>query len=327
MAANSHELLFLSRKHIEAVGLSMSEIIVAVEEAFKEKGRGHAEMPPKPGIHPSADAFIHAMPAYLPNMRAAGIKWISGYPENFKRGLPYISGLLLLNDPDTGLPVAVMDGAWITAKRTGAATAVAAKYLARKDSKSLAVLGCGVEGRSNLEALHEVIRDMQEVRAYDVSPTSLQRYVDEMSAKLGVIVKPVKSPREAIEGADVIVTAGPILKNPNPAIASSWVKNGVFACPIDFDSYWKPEAMHSMHKFCTDDIEQLLYYKSTGYFQDIPKVYADLDQIVLGKRTGRENDRERIMSMNLGLAIEDMAVAVRLYERAKEHNVGQWLSL
>ncbi len=323
----SQELLFLSRAQIEAVGLSMDEIVSAVEEAFRAKGEGEVEMPPKPGIHPAPDAFIHAMPAYLPKMRSAGVKWVSGFPENSKRGLPYISGLVILNDPETGLPIAVMDGAWITAKRTGAATAVAAKYLARKDSTSFGILGCGVEGRANLEAVREVLKNIQEVRAYDISKPNLQAYVDEMTAKHKLTVTPVKDARGAVEGSDVIVTAGPILKNPNPTIESAWVKDGVFACPIDFDSYWKPEAMHSMQKFCTDDRAQLIYYRSTGYFQNIPSIYADLGEIVAGQKHGRENDHERIMSMNLGLAIGDMAVAIKVYERAKKLGIGQWLTL
>ena len=102
------ELLYLSRSDIEAINLPMADIIVALEAMFVEKGQGKVEMPPKPGIHTRKDAFIHAMPAYIPSLEAAGIKWISGYPENQAKGLPYISGLLILNDPETGLPVALM---------------------------------------------------------------------------------------------------------------------------------------------------------------------------------------------------------------------------
>ena len=304
----------------------MIDIIAAVEEAFKETETGEAEMPPKPGIHPLHDAFIHAMPAYLPGMSAAGIKWVSGYPENFRQGLPYISGLIILNDPKTGLPISVMDATWITAKRTGAATALAAKYLARPDSKILGVIGCGVQGRSNLEALDAVMK-LEEVRAYDISTSNLHRYVDEMTAKSGISIKPVNSPREAVEGSDIIVTAGPILKHPSPTIEKSWAKPGVFACPIDFDSYWKPEVMLMMDKFYTDDIHQLEYYRSTGYFQNIPSVYAELGEVVVGRKAGRESVGERIMSMNLGVAIEDMAVAVQIYEDARRKGRGKELPL
>jgi ornithine cyclodeaminase/alanine dehydrogenase-like protein (mu-crystallin family) len=120
------KLLYLSQADVDAVGLTMREIIDALEVAFKEKGEGKVEMPPKPGIHPQPDAFIHAMPAYIPALKSAGLKWVSGFPENLDRGLPYITGLLVLNDPETGLPLSVMDCVWITAMRTGAATALAA---------------------------------------------------------------------------------------------------------------------------------------------------------------------------------------------------------
>ncbi len=142
--------LYLSRSDVERVGLPMAEIIDALESVFREKGEGRVEMPPKPGIHTRKDAFIHAMPAYIPSLRSAGIKWISGYPENPKNDLPYITGLLILNDPDTGIPLAVMDATWITAQRTGAATAVAAKYLGRRDSSTVGILACCVQGCINL---------------------------------------------------------------------------------------------------------------------------------------------------------------------------------
>ncbi len=146
----TNTMMYLSRKDVEAVNLQMPEIIDALEEMFKEKGEGRVEMPPKPGIHTREDAFIHAMPAYIPGLQSAGMKWVSGYPDNQKKKLPYISGLLILNDPDNAIPIAVMDATWITAMRTGAATAVAAKYLARRDSSSVGIIACGVQGRSNL---------------------------------------------------------------------------------------------------------------------------------------------------------------------------------
>jgi len=321
------EILYLSRHDIENLNIPITEVIRVVEEAFIEKAEGRTEVPPKPGIHPQKDAFIHAMPAYIPKMKSAGIKWVSGFPENPKHGLPYISGLLILNDPETGFPTCVMDCTWITAKRTGAATAIAAKHLARQDSKVLGILGCGVQGRSNLEALIVMCKNLEEVKAYDISERNLERYVEEMTAKHGLKFVPVASPREAVENCDIIVTAGPILKHPHPVIEASWFKNGGFVCALDFDSYWKPEAMHSMNKFCTDDQNQLAYYKKIGYFSNIPQAYADLGEIVNGKKPGRENPEERIMSMNLGLAIEDMATAILIYEKATKTGTGTRLPL
>jgi ornithine cyclodeaminase/alanine dehydrogenase-like protein (mu-crystallin family) len=148
-----------------------------------------------------------------------------------------------------------------------------------------------------------------------------------MTAKHGLKVVPVASPRKAVENCDIIVTAGPILKHPHPIIEASWFKDGGFACALDFDSYWKPEAMHSMNKFCTDDQDQLAYYKTVGYFSNIPQAYADLGEILSGKKPSRENPEERIMSMNLGLAIEDMATAILIYEKAKKKAAGTKLPL
>jgi len=321
------EVLYLSRHDVEKLSIPMKEVIQVVEKAFREKLDGRTEAPPKPGIHTQKDAFIHAMPAYIPRMRSAGVKWVSGFPENPKHGLPYISGLLILNNLETGFPICVMDCTWITAKRTGAATAVAAKHLARQDSKVLGILGCGVQGRSNLEALTVVYKSLEEVKAYDIDARNLHRYVEEMTAKYGLKVVPVASPRKAVENCDIVVTAGPILKRPQPVIEASWFKDGGFASALDFDSYWKPETIHSMDKFCTDDREQLTYYKKLGYFSNIPNVYADLSEIVSSKKPGRENSDERVMSMNLGLAIEDMATAILIYEEAKKTGVGKRLPL
>jgi ornithine cyclodeaminase/alanine dehydrogenase len=146
-------ILYLSQVDVTKVNLDMATVIKLLEIAFREKGAGKVEMPPKPGIHTMPDAFIHAMPAFIPALHSAGIKWVSGYPENQKRDLPYITGLLILNDVETGIPYSVMDCTWITAYRTGAASALAARYLARPESKTVGILACGVQGRTNLEAL------------------------------------------------------------------------------------------------------------------------------------------------------------------------------
>ena len=267
------------------------------------------------------------MPAYIPKMYSAGVKWVSGFPENERRKLPYITGVLILNNLETGLPICIMDCSWITAKRTGAATAVAAKRLAKEDSKVVGILGCGVQGRSNLEALTVVCNSLERVQAYDINERNLRAYVKDMTAKHGLEVLAVSSPRKAVEECDVVVTAGPILKDPKPIIEDSWFPDGGFAVPLDFDSYWKPEAMRSMDKFYTDDKTQLKYYKEQGYFLDIPEVYADLGEVVGGQKLGREDCNERIMSMNLGLAIEDIATATYVYRKAKEKGVGRWLPL
>ena len=321
------EILYLSQAEVASVNLPMAEIIRSLETAFREKGEGKTEMPPKPGIHPGGgDNFIHAMPAYIPALKSAGIKWVSGFIENSKRDLPYITGLLILNDVETGLPLAVMDCVWITAMRTGAATALSARYLARPESSVVGILGCGVQGRTNLEALR-VLFPVKKVMAYDLDAGIAQRYAKEMEARFGVEVVTVQKPREAVSGCDLVVTAGPILRKPHQTIRAGWLGEGAFASLVDFDSYWHPDAMKQVAKFCTDDTEQLLHYRQVGYFQDIPPIHADLGELVSGKKPGRQRAEERTMTANLGLAIDDMAVAPILYRRALEKGIGRRLPL
>jgi len=322
----SQQLLYLSRADVESVALDMPTIINLLETAFREKGAGRVEMPPKPGIHTQPDAFIHAMPAFIPALRSAGVKWVSGYPQNYRRGLPYITGLLILNDVETGVPYAVMDCTWITAYRTGAATALSAKYLARPQSEVAGILACGVQGRTNLAALAALF-PIKRVVAYDILPEAQRRYVEEMSARLNVEVIGVDEPRQAVIESDLVVTSGPILKHPRPTIERGWLRPGAFASAVDFDSYWQGEALAQIDKLSTDDRAQFQYYKSAGYFQATPDPYADLGEIVAGLKPGRERDDERTMAINLGLALDDMAVAPEIYRRARERGIGTWLPL
>jgi ornithine cyclodeaminase/alanine dehydrogenase-like protein (mu-crystallin family) len=319
-------VLYLSRKDVESVGLPMPEIIDALDSMFKEKGEGRVEMPPKPGIHTRKDAFIHAMPAYIPSLQSAGMKWISGYPDNQKKKLPYIRGLLILNDPDTGFPIAVMDATWITAQRTGAATAIAAKYLARKDSSSVGVLACGVQGRSNLEALSCVF-GIENVKAFDIYPEVADKFASEMAEVVQAEIEIANDPKGAVVGLDLVVTSGPILKNPTPVIEAGWLSEGSFASPVDFDSYWKGDALSQADKLVTDDIGQMEYYREAGYFSDTPQPYADLGEIAAGKKPGREHSSERTICINLGIALDDMATAILIYKRAIEKKIGTQLPL
>jgi ornithine cyclodeaminase/alanine dehydrogenase len=304
----------------------MSEIIKALEEMFEEKGHGRVEMPPKPGIHPRRDAFIHAMPAYIPSLESAGVKWISGYPQNQEKGLPYINGLLILNDPETGIPRCIMDATWITAMRTGAATAVAAKYLARKDSTTVGIIACGVQGRSNLEAL-TCLFNITKVKAFDLRAVAAERFKEEMGNRFDLEIETVNHPKDAVVGVDIVVTSGPILKEPAPVIEAAWFGEGTFACPVDFDSYWRGDALQIADKLATDDTEQLEYYRRAGYFQSTPQPYADLGEIVAGKKPGRQREEERTLCINLGLAVEDMATAIRVYHKARELGLGVELPL
>jgi ornithine cyclodeaminase/alanine dehydrogenase len=254
------------------------------------------------------------------------MKWVSGYPDNQKKKLPYITGLLILNDPETGFPISVMDATWITAQRTGAATAVAAKYLAREDSSSVGILACGVQGRSNLEAL-SCLFQITKVKAFDLDAETTERFASDMATVVQTEIEIVKDPKEAVVGMDLVVTSGPILKDPSPVIEAGWLGEGAFASPVDFDSYWQGDALRQADKLATDDKKQMEYYRQTGYFHDTPQPYADLGEIVAGSKPGRESPGERTICINLGLALDDMATAILIYNRASEEGIGTQLPL
>ncbi len=322
------QLLYLSQKDVAAAGLTMDRIIEAVEEGFVEMGSGRVEMPPKPGIHPGqGDNFIHAMPAYIPAMKSAGVKWVSGYPGNPTRGLPYINGLLIYNDTQTGLPLSVMDCSWITAMRTAAASAVSGRYLARPDSSVIGILACGVQGHTNLEAMN-VLFPLKKVFAFDTDIQQAKALAAYGRETLGLEVNIVSDPRKAVTGCDIIVTSGPILKVPHATIKQGWVDEGSFVSCVDFDSFFSRTALKQADKWTTDNLAQYNHYKdNVGFFIDCPPVYAELGQLVTGAKKGRENDTERTFAANLGLAMEDMAVCPLIYDLAKEKNLGTWLPL
>jgi ornithine cyclodeaminase/alanine dehydrogenase-like protein (mu-crystallin family) len=168
---------------------------------------------------------------------------------------------------------------------------------------------------------------LKRVMAYDVNAEAVRRYVDEIGARFNLEVVPVSTPREAVAGCDIVVTAGPILKTPHATIQAGWLEEGAFASLVDFDSYWHPDAMQAAAKFCTDDTPQLGQYQQMGYFQNIPKIHADLGELVTGQKPGRETHAERTLTANLGLAIDDMAVAPIIFRKAVEKELGTWLPL
>lgn len=322
-----NQLLYLSKAEVIEVELTMAEVIESMEVMFRAKGEGRTEMPPKPGIHPGgSESFLHAMPASIPDLKSAGIKWVSGFPDNPSKGLPFISGLVIFNDVETGLPLAVMDCVWITAKRTGASSAISARHLARPESSVMGMLGCGVQGRSHVEAMN-VLFPLKKVLAYDLSEDARKQFAAEISSNFDLEVAPVQSPREAVSGCDIVVTAGSMMKTPHATIQAGWLDEGAFASLVDYDSYWQPAAMHQADKFCTDDQSQFQNTRQGGYFPDIPEVHADLGELATGQKPGRETPQERTMTANLGLALNDMAVAPLIYRKAKEKGIGTWLDL
>ena len=304
----------------------MPTIIKRLEEAFLEKSQGKVEMPPKPAIHPRPDAFIHAMPAYIPALRSSGIKWVSGFPENAKRGLPYITGLIILNDVDSGLPYAVMDCTWITAYRTGAKTAIAAKHLARPESEVAGILACGMQGRTNLIGLASVFR-LKRVYAYDLNPEAQAKYIAEMQSRFDFEIIGVKEPRQAVVESDLVVTSGPILSDPRPTIQKDWLKPGGFGSAVDYDLYWSgtrwPRWTGSARMICPS-----LRIIAVRAFSSTPphRTQSSPNWWPVRNRDARMT-RSGLLAMNLGLAMDDMAVAPEIYRRAPERGLGTRLEL
>ncbi|GAB6171161.1 alanine dehydrogenase [Paradesulfitobacterium aromaticivorans] len=320
------ELLYLSRNDIASLNMGMAETISLLEESFLEKAKGMVDALPKIELHPKRDDdFINAMLCSFPKFKAAGLKWISAYPGNREKGLPYLSGLIVLNDSETGIPLAIMEAGIMTAIRTGAVTGLSAKYLARKDSQTVSILGCGVQARTQLEAVLATCPEVKLVKAYDISQEAAARFATDMVVKFKVTVEKAQSPQAAVMDSDIIVTAGPILANPNPVIEGSWLKEGCFGAPIDYDSYWQRSAFETMSRIYVDDVPQFESHRTMGYFNAVPPVYGDLADLVSGKISGRLNDSERIIAVNLGLSLEDIAVAAMVYDQALKQGLGQLL--
>jgi ornithine cyclodeaminase/alanine dehydrogenase-like protein (mu-crystallin family) len=319
------ELLYLSQEEVIATAMTMSETIAVVEDALREHGLGETENPPKPGVHP-ANSFIHAMPGYLPRKRAAGLKWVSSFSGNTGLGLPPVMGLFILNDVQTGQPLAVMDCRWITAMRTGAVSAVAARYLAAKNSTLVGIIGAGIQGRYNLLALAAALPSLESVRVFDINHRTADGFVAALAGELQMQIEIGKSPQEVIEGADIIVTATGRLDQ--PIFKEKWISPGALVLPVHHRG-WENRTLHKVDKFITDDWQQLklAHEKVGGFDGSLPERHTELGEIITGQKPGRENDLERIIDFNYGLAIEDVAMAGEIYTRAKAKRLGQILPL
>jgi len=320
------DFLFLSQEDVLAVGLSTPEIIDTIEAVFREHGSKRFENPPKPGIHPRGDAFIHAMPGHLPVLKAAGLKWVSSYPSNQKLALPAVMGVMILNDVDTGRPLALMDCRWITAARTAAVSAVAAKYLANRTSTVIGIVGAGTQGRYNLMALREVLPNLQRVRVFDTNQQVLDGFVRTMEAETSLAIEAVNAPEWAILDSDVIVTATGKLEQ--PVYQEKWVKPGALVLPVHHRG-WENAFLHKADKFVCDDWPQLqnAHKEVGGFYGPLPPLSAELGEIVNGLKPGRQHESERIVDFNYGLAIEDVALAASIYPRAVQKGLGISLTL
>lgn len=324
-----HGVLVLGRSEIEHL-LTMREALRAVELSFKLEAEGEAIMPPKLYLDlPRYHGDFRAMPAYVNG--TAGIKWVSVHPHNPNYNLPSVMACIILSDPSTGRAIAFMDGTYITSMRTGAAGGVAVEYLARKDSTVIGMIGAGIQAKTQLMAIAEVLPKIEEVRVYDLFKEASNKFVKEMHVKLGLNIHPVVTIEEATE-ADIVVTTTPSTK---PVVMNKHIRPGTHINAIGADAKGKQELAASIllkAKVIVDDVEQASHSGeinvplSEGLITN-NNIYCTLGEIVAGFKMGRESDEEITIFDSTGLAIQDIICAQLVYEKAKETGKPSFLEL
>lgn len=323
-----NKILFIGRAAIESLDLSVGEIIEAVENGFRDMAGGQAELPSKPTINPRPNSFLRALPGYLKGMDLAGIKWVSAYPENQQKGLPIVNGLVLLNDPDSGFPLTLMEGNWITAWRTAAVSAMAAKNLAVKTADTLGICGAGVQGTTHLAALFTALPNLRQVKIFDPNPKTLKMFIQHHADVYPALdLKGVATPQDAFQEAHVVITAAPMMAKTRAIIKETDLAKGMLLLPVDLDSYFSACAFKACQKIFSDDVDQFSWLKDQGRFAHVEKLDGDYSQLLTGRIKGRERDDECIMAISVGIAIGDLTTANLIYHRALERNVGVWLEL
>ncbi len=316
-------MLLLSDDEISRL-LSMGEAMDAVEKAFGEFAKGSVKMPARSTI--MLDRYsgsISFMPSYLPESGALATKIISIYPRNPEKGLPTTVAWIVVNDPETGMIEALLDGTYLTAMRTGAVTGVAARYLAPKDTRVAAVIGCGVQGKTQAMAVAEAC-ELETIRLFDLSDERMRRFAEEMGPKLGVDIVPSSSGAEAVADADVVVTA---TTSKNPVLRREWLGDRVHVSAIGaFYPDWREldTATVSEAKVVVDSREaimeeagDILIPISEGAIT-VDHIHAELGELVLGRKKGRTPEDGLTVFKSVGLAIQDSSVANLVMKKWRE---------
>lgn len=326
------EILFLSQEDVSIL-LTMADTVKVVEDAFREKGLGYVQMPPKLYLnYKKYDGDLRVMPSYLKRSDKSGMKVVNAHPNNpVSKGLPTVMAIITLIDPSTGAPLAIMDGTLITAVRTGAAGGVATKYLARKDSGVLGLVGAGRQAQTQLEAIAEVM-SISDVKVCDRNEVITQRFISNVEDHFNLNFIAVDSVEECIKNSDIVSTITPSRK---PVVIDEWVEDGTHMNAIGADAPGKQELEPNILKrarILVDDYEQAIHSGEINMplYQNIlhkENIYGELGEIVCGARKGRESDDEITIFDSTGLSIQDVATAWMVYEKAKKKSIGTWLTL
>jgi ornithine cyclodeaminase len=347
-AAGELWLRFLSGPDIDSLGLSSAEIVAAVADAVRAHGDGRAIVEPRVHLVPDNDGAGHfnVLRGHLsgpglptPGASAAGVavtrgvsgvKVVGDFVANYAAGLPSELGLLTLYDPQTGVPLSIMDATLITACRTGAMTAVGARYLARPDSRVLGHIGARGTALWNIVLLDEMF-DLDEIRITSRRPESREAFAQQLATVTGTRIRVAATAEETFDGADILVEASR-LTEPEPLLRTASVKPGAFVVPYGTISAVELDLLDVMDKVVVDDWREaqsgrfgaLRRHVDTGRLS-AASLHAELGQIVAGHRPGRERNDERILLWHRGLAILDIAVGVAILRRAEQQGIGTML--
>lgn len=320
------EILLLTPREIRGL-LSIDECIAAVEQAFRLYGEGKAIPPAVVSMHASHGSF-HIKTGLLNLDRQYFAAKVNGnFPENNNRfNLPTIQGVIVLCDAENGCPLALMDSREITSLRTAAATAVAVKHLARRDSRTVTICGCGTQGRVQVKALARVCR-LQTVFAYDQSEEQASIFAQEVTQELKITVRTVTDLATATRQSDICVTCTTARR---PLLCAADVAPGTFIAAVGADNPEKQELhtdLMAKNKIVTDLIEQCavmgdLHHALEAGVVTRSDVYAELGEVVTGKKLGRESEEEIIIFDSTGMALQDVSAAAIVYEKAERHGSG-----
>jgi alanine dehydrogenase len=325
--------LLLTRADVQSL-LTMPDAMTAVEEAFRELALGTVDMPQRPTIRvPEHHGVALFMPARIGGIGALGMKVVTVYPDNpSQHGKPTVMGLILINDPATGEVVAIMDGGYITAMRTGAVSGVATKYMARADASVAGIFGAGVQARAQILALAEA-RALSRAVVYDVVPEQRERFAAEMGGLLGIPVQAVGEARAAVEGCDIIAAATTASE---PIFDGHWVAPGTHVNGIgshaphmrelDTTLVQRARIIVDLQSAALAEAGDLMIPINEGAIT-VDHIAGELGAVVAGQVPGRTSDDEITLFKSEGLAIQDVAVAAKVYALARERGVGQTVAV
>ena len=318
-----YTIRYLSAGDVVACMPPMARQLELAEAAVLALARGEGENPPKTAIHTRDEAFIHAMPAYHRPSDRVGLKWVSGYPDNRAHGLPYIMGLIVLNDPDTGRPLCIMDAGEITGFRTAAISGVALGRLAPAEVDVVAVIGTGVQARAHLPVLTHLFPPFDLI-VCDVVPEAAEAYAALARADDGVrSVRIVDTIPEAIATADLVVTAGTTYAHFQNQIRPERLKEDVLVLAVDWSTLVPGDTVRAAGLYVVDDVEQYLYHKGFGVeFLGYPDEATVLGDLVSEGVTRDTRPAGLVVAMPLGVAMTDIFYAHEVLARAEELGVG-----